>query len=120
MKYFLLNKNEIKHNIWTNPLLIKTKAYSKIKKYRNLLSKIEKLKKEIYKELKETNNTTYEDKIILFIEKDGDEITHSEYNSIKPIALYDKQEQRIRAYNKTNILKGNLIGNEIVMENQWK
>ena len=116
MKYFLLNKNEIKHNIWTNPILIKTKAYSKIKKYRSLLLKIEKLKKEIYKELKETNNTSYEDKIKFFIENDGDEITCAEYNSMKPIILYDQQEQRIRAYNKTKILKGKLYGNRIKVD----
>ena len=116
MKYYLLNKEEIKENIWINPILVKTKSLSKIKQYRKLKDKLERLKTQIIKELRDTNNFSYDDKINLFLENQGDEITCSEYNSIKPVGLYDQQEQRIRAYNKTKILKGKLYGNRIKVE----
>ena len=115
MKYFLLNKDDIKRDIDINPLLIKTKSYSKIKKYRTLLNKLQKLEKEILKELRETNNSYSDINNNLFIKNDGTEISCSDYNRIKPICLYDEQLQRIRAYNRTEIFKNaKLIGCEIV------
>ena len=40
MKYFLLNKEEVKKNIWNNPILVRTKCWGKIKKYQTLKSKL--------------------------------------------------------------------------------
>lgn len=116
MKYYLLNKEEVMENIWVNPILIKTKSLSKINKYKKLLEQTKKLKAQILKEFKETNNTMYEDYINLFLEKGGVEITNSEYNRMKPVCLYDRQEQRISAYAKTTVLKGKLYGNKIRLD----
>ena len=55
MKYYILNKEEVRKNIWTNPIVMKTKSYSKIVQLRSLLSKIDKLKASIIKEIKESN-----------------------------------------------------------------
>lgn len=116
MKYYLLNKEEVRKNIWVNPQLIRTKSLSKIKKYKRLSEQVKKLKDQITKELKETNNMSFDDYINKFLENGGDEITSTEYNKMKPISLYDRQEQRINAYSKTNILKGKLYGNEIRLD----
>ena len=116
MKYYLLNKEEVIENIWVNPILIKTKSLSKINKYRKLTEQVKKLRAQILKEYKETNNTTYDDYINLFLEKGGVEITSSEYNRMKPVCLYDRQEQRISAYAKTTVLKGKLYGNKIRLD----
>jgi hypothetical protein len=122
MKYYLLNKEEVRKNIWANPRIMKTKSYSKIKQLRSLLSKIEKLKASIVKELKESNGfiSYLEDKdafINSFLENCGDEVTSSEYTNLKMLSLYDRQEQRIQVLNKTNILKGKLVGDEIILDN---
>lgn len=122
MKYYLLNKEEVRKNIWANPRIMKTKSYSKIKQLRSLLNKIEKLKASIVKELKESNGfiSYLEDKdafINSFLENCGDEVTSSEYTNLKMLSLYDRQEQRIQVLNKTNILKGKLVGEEIILDN---
>ena len=122
MKYYLLNKEEVRKNIWANPRIMKTKSYSKIKQLRSLLNKIEKLKASIVKELKESNGfiSYLEDKdafINSFLENCGDEVTSSEYTNLKMLSLYDRQEQRIQVLNKTNILKGKLVGDEIILDN---
>lgn len=122
MKYYLLNKEEVRKNIWANPRIMKTKSYSKIKQLRSLLTKIEKLKASIVKELKESNGfiSYLEDKdafINSFLENCGDEVTSSEYTNLKMLSLYDRQEQRIQVLNKTNILKGKLVGDEIILDN---
>ena len=87
-----------------------------------LLNKIEKLKASIIKELKESNGfiSYLEDKdafIDSFLENCGDEVTSSEYTNLKMLSLYDRQEQRIQVLNKTNILKGKLVGEEIILDN---
>lgn len=122
MKYYLLNKEEVRKNIWANPRIMKTKSYSKIKQLRSLLNKIEKLKASIIKELKESNGfiSYLEDKdafIDSFLENCGDEVTSLEYTNLKMLSLYDRQEQRIQVLNKTNILKGKLVGDEIILDN---
>lgn len=116
MKYYIYNADECRKNIWTNPILVKTKSLSKIKQYRTLLKKIQKLEKDIKTELKVSNAVMNDDIIKMVFEKDGDEVTSSEYNALYTVALYDRQEQRIVSYNKTNILKGKLIGTEIVRD----
>lgn len=114
MKYYIYNAEDCRKDIWTNPILVKTKSLSKIKQYRTLLKKLTKLEKDIKTELKISNAVMNDDILKMVMEKDGDEITNSEYNALYTVALYDRQEQRISSYNKTNILKGKLVGNEIV------
>jgi len=114
MKYYIYNAKECREDIWTNPILVKTKSLSKIKQYRTLLKKLSKLEKDIKTELKISNAVMNDEIIQMVMEKDGDEITNSEYNALYTVALYDRQEQRIASYNKTNILKGKLVGNKIV------
>lgn len=121
MKYYILNKEEVRKNIWTNPIVMKTKSYSKIVQLRSLLSKIDKLKANIIKEIKESNGflSYVEDKdefIEKFIQDCGVEITSSEYTNLKMLGLYDRQEQRIQVLNRTNVLKGKLVGDEIILD----
>ena len=121
MKYYILNKEEVRKNIWTNPIVMKTKSYSKIVQLRSLLSKIDKLKASIIKEIKESNGflSYVEDKdafIEKFIQDCGIEITSSEYTNLKMLGLYDRQEQRIQVLNRTNVLKGKLVGDEIILD----
>lgn len=121
MKYYILNKEEVRKNIWTNPIVMKTKSYSKIVQLRSLLSKIDKLKANIIKEIKESNGflSYVEDKdefIEKFIQDCGVEITSSEYTNLKMLCLYDRQEQRIQVLNRTNVLKGKLVGDEIILD----
>ena len=121
MKYYILNKEEVRKNIWTNPIVMKTKSYSKIVQLRSLLSKIDKLKASIIKEIKEYNGflSYVEDKdecIEKFIQYCGIEITSSEYTNLKMLGLYDRQGQRIQVLNRTNVLKGKLVGDEIILD----
>lgn len=121
MKYYILNKEEVRKNIWTNPIIMKTKSYSKIVQLRSLLSKIDKLKASIIKEIKESNGflSYVEDRdefIEKFIQDCGVEITSSEYTNLKMLGLYDRQEQRIQVLNRTNVLKGKLVGDEIILD----
>lgn len=121
MKYYLLNKDEVRKNIWTNPVVVKTKSFSKITQLRSLLSKIDKLRAGIIKELKESNGflsyvENQDEFIENFIKDFGDEITSSEYTNLKMLGLYDRQEQRISVLNKTQILKGKLVGDEIILD----
>ena len=121
MKYYILNKEEVRKNIWTNPIVMKTKSYSKIVQLRSLLSKIDKLKASIIKEIKESNGflSYVEDKdefIEKFIQDCGIEITSSEYTNLKMLGLYDRQGQRIQVLNRTNVLKGKLVGDEIILD----
>lgn len=116
MKYFLLNKEEVRKDIETHPIVYKTKSHSKIVQYRNLLKKIEKLKKEITKELRDTNNIVPDDMLNTIFENSGEEITTTEYNTLRVIPLYDNVLQKLKAYNKTNILKGKLYGKELKEE----
>lgn len=116
MKYYLLNKEDCVKSIWTNPSMIRTKSVSKIKKYRKLKVKLDKLYKEIEKELKSSNTVINQEKIDKFLLDSGVEITRAEYNSMYAIPLYDTQEQRISSYWKTNVMKGKLYGEEIRLE----
>jgi hypothetical protein len=116
MKYFILNTDDVRNDIWTNPKLVKTKSMGKIKRYRALLKSVNKLYKEITTELKQTNAVISDEIISEILERDGDEITCSEYNALYTVALYDRQEQRITSLNKTTILSGKLYGNKIVKE----
>ena len=116
MKYYLMNKQEVLKDINTNPILIKTKSLSKIKKYRTLLAKVNKLRADIEKELKLTNTAMTDEKIEMVLNKDGEELTSSEFNSMYAIPLYDDELQRIRAYNKTKVMHGKLVGTEIILD----
>lgn len=114
MKYYLVNKDEIKSNIWTNPILVRTKSLSKIKKIRTLQKKLETLLKNVKKDLYDNNAGMSEERIERFINGVGvEEITRGEYNSLLVMCLLDTQEQRIRTCNKTDILKGELYGDQI-------
>ena len=121
MKYYILNKEEVRKNIWTNPIIMKTKSYSKIVQLRSLLSKIDKLKASIIKEIKESNGflayvENKDEFIEKFIQDCGVEITSSEYTNLKMLGLYDRQEQKIQVLNRTNVLKGKLVGDEIILD----
>ena len=121
MKYYILNKEDVRKNIWTNPIVMKTKSYSKIVQLRSLLSKIDKLKASIIKAITESNGflSYVENKdefIEKFIQDCGVEITSSEYTNLKMLGLYDRQEQRIQVLNRTNVLKGKLVGDEIILD----
>lgn len=114
MKYYILNRKEVKENIWTNPILIRTKSLSKIKKIRSLQKKIDSLLKSIKKDLYDNNAGLTEEKIQLMLSGEtAEEITRSDYNSLLVMSLLDTQEQRIKTCNKTEILKGKLYGDSI-------
>lgn len=113
MKYFLLNKQDVKQNIWTNPILVKTKCMTKIKKLKSLQKKIDILYKTIKKDLYDNNAGLNDDKINLFLSQEHTEITNKEYNSLSVLSLLDTAEQRIKICNKTNVLKGKLYGDQI-------
>ena len=118
MKYYLYNKEECRKNIWTNPILVRTKSLAKIKQYRTLLKKLNKLEKDIKTELNSSNAAINDEIISMVMTKDGDEITSSEYNKLYTIALYDTQIQRIKTYSQTKILKGKLVGDEIILDKE--
>lgn len=114
MKYYILNRKEVKENIWTNPILIRTKSLSKIKKIRSLQKKIDSLLKSIKKDLYDNNAGLNEEKVQLMLSGEtAEEITRSDYNSLLIMGLLDTQEQRIKVCNKTEILKGKLYGDSI-------
>ena len=116
MKYYLLNKQEIKDNININPIMIKTKSFVKLKKLKSLQKQVGKLFEQIKKELWDTNNFstgTYIDKFLDMELEDLTEITSQEYSKLKTLFLLDTQEQRISICNKTTVLKGKLYGNQI-------
>lgn len=114
MKYYLLNKDEIKDNIWTNPILIRTKCLSKIKKIRTLQKKLDSLLKTVKTDLYSTNSGINEERITMLLKGENvDEITRADYNTLLVLCLLDTQEQRIKTCNKSNILKGKLWGNQI-------
>lgn len=116
MKYYLLNRDDVKKNIWTNPLVIKTKSLGKIKKIRTLKKKLDTLMNQVQKELRESNIwSRATDDIIDKLLYGGTEveITKHEFDALYALSLYDTQEQRIRFCNKTTVLKGRLFGNEI-------
>ena len=114
MKYYILNRKEVKENIWTNPILIRTKSLSKIKKLKTLQKKIDSLLKSIRKDLFDNNAGLNEEKIQLMLSGETtEEITRSDYNSLLVMSLLDTQEQRIKVCNKTEILKGKLYVDSI-------
>ena len=47
MKYYLLNREDIKKDISTNPLMIKTKSFAKIKKLKSLQKQVDKLLQQV-------------------------------------------------------------------------
>lgn len=116
MKYYMLNKKECRENINVNPVLVKTKSAGKIKKYQAMKKKLERMFKEIEKELKESNSIITPEILDEFINtptNEFDEIVKTEYNAMYGIPLYDTQLQRMIQYNKTAIMRGKLIGLEI-------
>lgn len=114
MKYYLLNKDAIKHDIWTHPLLVRTKSLSKIKKIRALQKKLDALMKAVRKDLFDGNAGMTDSTLQMLLDgSTAEEITRSEYNSLLVMSILDTQEQKIRCCNKTEILKGKLYGNEI-------
>lgn len=114
MKFYLLNKEAVKEDIWTNPILIKTKCASKINKIRTLQKKLNTLLNTVKKELYNDNAGLNEEKIEQLIQGDGlTEVSRQEYNSLLVMSLFDTQEQRIKCCNKTEVLKGKLYGNTI-------
>lgn len=114
MKYYLLNKQEVKDNIWENPILIRTKSLGKIKRIRTLQKKLDTLMKQVEKELKESNTSSLYDKFDMLIKDENvTEITKTDYNALLVMCLMDTQEQRIKCCNKSEVLKGKLFGNEI-------
>ena len=118
MKYYLLNKEDVRQNIWVNPILIRTKCLGKIKKVRALQKKLDSLMKTVMKDLKENNAAITDEKVKLLL--DGttcEEISRNDYNKMYAVPLYDTQEQRISSYAKTKVLKGKLYGAEIVLDN---
>ena len=50
MKYYILNKQQVKQDIWVNPILIRTKSLAKIKKIRSLQKKLDILLKAVKKD----------------------------------------------------------------------
>lgn len=114
MKYYIINKQEVKQDIWVNPIVIRTKCLSKINKVRKLQKQLNILMKQIEKDLYDNNAGLTDEKINKFIDgSTNTEITRGEYNSLLVMSLLDTQEQRIRTCNKTNVLKGKLYGNTI-------
>lgn len=114
MKYYLLNKKEIKEDIWTHPIIVRTKSLSKIKKIRSLQKKLDYLLKQVRKDLFEGNAGMTDSTFNLLLDgSTAEEITRSDYNSLLVMCILDTQEQRIRCCNKTEILKGKLFGNQI-------
>lgn len=113
MKYYLLNRQECRENINNNPKLLRTKSANKIKKLKTLQKKLDKLKKEVIKELKESNTIIYDEWIQQFLEGKVDEIAKTEYNAMYSLPLYDDQVTRMKCYNKTAIMRGKLYGTEI-------
>jgi hypothetical protein len=114
MKYYLLNKDEVKKNIWTNPILVKTKSFSKLEKIRKMKKQIEVLTKQVVKELKESNVINDERIEMMFKGENLTEISLKDYNALIVMGLYDKQEQRIHACNRTGVLQGKLYGDSII------
>ena len=117
MKYYLLNKEEVRQNIWVNPMLIRTKCLGKIKKIRTLQKKLDVLMKAVMTDLKNNNAAVTDEKVKLLL--DGttcEEISRNDYNKMYAVPLYDTQEQRISSYVKTKVLKGKLYGNEIILD----
>lgn len=116
MKYFLLNKDEVKKNIWTNPILVRTKSWGKIKKYQTLKKKLDYLYKQIENDMK-TCNSDYQStpEIIntLLTDDTITEITSKDYNALYGMSLYDTELQRIKVCNRSEVLKGKLYGVEI-------
>ena len=51
MKYYLVNKEEIKSNVFANPIVIKTNSLPKIYRMRLLQKQLNKLKSDIIREL---------------------------------------------------------------------
>lgn len=116
MKYYLLNRDSVKKDIWVNPLVIKTKSLGKIKKARLLKEKLDKLVTQIQKELKDSNiwsRSTDEIMNTLIFGGNEIELTKYEFDTLSTLSLYDTQEQRIKMFNKTKVLKGRLFGTEI-------
>ena len=112
MKFYLLNKNEVKKDIFKNPILVRTKSLSKINKLKKLKKQLATLEKQVLKDLKDLN--VINDEIInRFLEDCGEEITRKDYNSLLVMSLLDTQEQRIKCCNKSDVLKGKLYGTEI-------
>ena len=116
MKYFLLNRDEMKQNIWNNPELIRTKCWGKIKKYKALKKKIDLLYKQIQTDIRGCNSDCHAK--IEYIEKllhdeNITEITSKDYNALYGLALYDDELTRIKVCNRSEVLKGKLYGNEI-------
>lgn len=112
MKFYLLNKDEVKHDIFKNPILVRTKSLAKINKLRKLKKQLALLEKQVKTELKNSNAIT--DEIIeKFLENSGEEITRQDYNALLVLCLMDTQEQRIKCCNKSTVLKGKLYGVEI-------
>lgn len=116
MKYFLLNREQVKKDIFVNPELVKTKSWGKIKKYQTLKKKLDYLYKQIETDLKNCNTMSYstEDIINKLLHDDKiTEITSKDYNVLYGIALYDDEISRIKICNKSEVLKGKLYGREI-------
>lgn len=118
MKYFLLNKEEVRSNIWNNPILIKLKCWSKIKKYKTLQKKLNSLFKQIETDIKGCNSVERSSPEIINTLLSGDitEVTSKDYNALRGLSLYDDIVQRIKMCNKSDVLKGKLYGNEIKLE----
>ena len=115
MKYFLLNKEEIKKDIFVNPKLVRTKSWIKIKKYQALKKKLDYLYKQIETDLKSCNAWSYSTKDIIdsLLHDEVTEITSKDYNALYGIALYDDEITRIKMCNRSDVLKGKLWGKEI-------
>jgi hypothetical protein len=116
MKYFLLNKEEVKQDIFKNPELVKTKSWGKIKKYQTLKKKLDYLYKQIETDLKNCNSMSYSTTEIidkLLHDKNITEITSKDYNALYGLPLYDDEVTRIKLCNRSEVLKGKLWGNEI-------
>lgn len=106
MKYYLINKSDIKLDVFTNPIVIKTTSLPKINRIKLLQKQINKLKEDVLKELKNNNTVKYNPEILeSFLDCQGDEITRSDYNKLYGSPLYDSREQRISLFNKTEIMR---------------
>lgn len=117
MKYYILNKKECLNSIWTNPEIVKTKSFAKIEKYKRLQKQIAKLETDIFKEIKASNSRMITDEMISkLIAGDGEEITNTDYSALYNMPLYDRQEQRINCYVRSETLKGKLYGEQIILD----
>ena len=106
MKYYLVNKEEIKSNVFANPIVIKTNSLPKIYRMRLLQKQLNKLKSDIIRELQTNNAVKYNPEILeSFLDNQGDEITRSDYNKLYGSPLYDTRQQRIDLFHKTEILR---------------